>query len=138
MKKVIYLFVTAMLISGCMTRSSIKDIAREKLGFVSYTNVKYEEKADTSAVDLFLEDTTPGKPYDVIGEINGQVDNAENIKSMLEFKTRQVGGDGVMNITIQVGTRTEGGGTYFIDKIAHSGPEVIRTNDVKAKIIKYK
>lgn len=91
-----------------------------KLRYINYGAKTYTPHPKDYPVDIFF-DGIPSKPYEVIGGLVGEIKDEENIKPMLEKKTRQVGGDGLIGIETNVISKDD----YTVVTI-------------KAKVIKYK
>lgn len=140
MKKLIYPFVMALLISGCSTNF----YASRQLNFVNYAKTTYPAQKDDCPIDLFSQDK-PQKPYEIIGEIMGFVVHGKNVRSMLEAKARQAGGDGVIDIVTSQGTMTDTTVKHELINPAESyetRPVAVTDSytviNIKAKVIKYK
>jgi hypothetical protein len=90
MKKLIYLFVMAVLVSGCASVSS---------DFGSLTSVKYPPKSEQQEVLLLT--SMPNRPYKEIGIIRvvGKVKTPmQMLNDEMLKKAREVGADAVINI----------------------------------------
>lgn len=139
MKKLFVILLVCVVLSGCATTMTMQERASRDISFVSYKDAKYEAKPDTATAELFFDNSKPTKPYDVIGEISGQIETADNIKPMLEARAKQVGGDGVIEIVIQATKHTEGGGGFYTyGGFTYGGNGEYTTHEVRAKVIRYK
>lgn len=141
MKRMLSLFVLVALISGCTTLA-----ARTQLSFVNYSKNVYPAHDEKYPIDLYFQDK-PQKPYEVIGEIMGFVVHDNNLHPLLETKARQIGADGVMDIQVSQGTRTDTDVSQ--QSVMDSNGNIVGTMpvaettsqkviNIKAKAIKYK
>lgn len=143
MKKLIYLFILTILVSGCAMTDFY---AKRQLSFINYSKNTYPPNKADYQIDLFFQDK-PQKPYEVIGEIMGYVIHDKNLRPILETKARQVGGDAVIDIETAMGARTDTGITQ--QSVMDSNGDIVGTIpvaqissqkviNIKAKVIKYK
>ena len=143
MKQFICLFILIMLISGCAMTDFY---AQKQLSFINYSKNIYSPHEKDYPIDLFFQDK-PQKQYEVIGEIMGYVIHDKNFRLMLETKARQVGADGVIDITTSMGSRTES--DISQQSVMDSNGNIVGTMpvaetttqkviNIKAKMIKYK
>ena len=142
MKKLIALLVAILFVSGC---ASIDAIARRRLQFINYTGAAYAPQQKDYPVDLFFEGQ-PKKNYDIIGEIIGTADTGDDVRPMLEARTRQVGADGVINISLRAKSKLTSeivdvpvtGRRGYITEVPVSRPYTYDVINIRAKVIKYK
>lgn len=142
MKRLIVLTVLILLTSGC---ASIDAIARRRLQFIGYSGAAYGPLPKEHQVDLFFEGL-PSKNYGVIGEIIGSADTGDDVRPLLEARARQVGGDGVINISLKAKSKIGSeivdvpvtGRRGYITEVPISRPYTYDVINIKAKVIRYK
>jgi hypothetical protein len=143
MRKIFYLFIFVALISGCAMTDFY---AKRQLSFVNYSKNTYPAHDKDYPIDLYFQDK-PQKQYEVIGEIMGFVIHDNNLRPILETKARQVGADGVIDIQVSQGTRTDTDVTQ--QSVMDSNGNIVGTMpvaetssqkvmNIKAKVFKYK
>lgn len=139
MLRIITVSLIAILIIGC---SGVETAAKRGLSFHNYTQANYPAKSKDSAVKLFF-NSIPEKEYEVIGEVQGSFSG--DIKEILEAKTRQVGGDGM--IDIEVSSRLENAPDNLSVKMSdrpfgttpvYNPGYSYKVYTVKAKVVRYK
>ncbi|KKO19806.1 MAG: hypothetical protein L3J18_03320 [Candidatus Brocadia sp.] len=134
MKAILIVLAACLTLSGCAT---IESAARNQFAFVNYEKTNYQAKPEGCPIDLFFGDKMPTRDYVVIGEINGFIIHEKNITPIIEEKTRQVGGDGVIQIRTTMRMRSGGtvaipvGNLYVLDE-----QEQMETA-ISGKVIKY-
>lgn len=139
---IIALSAIIFLASGC---ASIDTIARRRLQFINYTGAAYAPQQKNYPVDLFFEGQ-PKKNYDIIGEIIGTADTGDDVRPMLEARVKQVGGDGVINITLKAKSKITSeivevpvtGRRGYITEVPVPRPYTYDVINISAKVIKYK
>lgn len=133
MRKTIYLLTICMAVCGCASTPTIETYAKRQLSFINYSATNYPLLPKEQPIDLFFQGS-PTKPFDVIGEISGSISKDENIRPMLEAKTRQVGGNGI--IDIQTSSGSVAGPIIFLGHMAV--PTTQKAVGIKGKVIRYK
>jgi hypothetical protein len=141
MRIMILLLIYIVIFSGC---ASMEMSARRQMKFINYSHTAYIPHSIDYPIDLFFSGK-PQKEYEVIGEILGVAAKDYNLKPLLEVKTRQIGGDGVIDIETQIGTEIATSvveqTTLVNGKLGTSPVSVTHSYqviNVKGKVIKYK
>lgn len=154
MRKIFFLLIIAVLISGCAMigdharggRTKIDYFAEQQLSFVNYSKNIYPAHDKNYPIDLYFEDK-PQKPYEVIGEIIGFFTHDNDLRALLEARARQVGADAVIDIQTSLGTITNTGITQrsvsdSVGNIVGTMPVATTSSqkvvNIKAKVINYK
>jgi hypothetical protein len=100
MKKVIFLFLMTMFVSGC---------ASVKSDYGSLSSVQYAPKTEQEEVSLLI--SSPNRPYKEIGiiQVQGKIKTSiEKLNQEMLKKARSVGADSVMNIQYSGGNVSAG------------------------------
>ena len=146
--KLLSLIVICLMLNGC---ASIPVSAKRQISYIPYNDTEIVSKETSTEIKLFFNEE-PLKKYTVIGEIHGYVAHEENIRPMLKEKVRQVGGDGLIDIQIGVGSVSTVHTSYTPSKTSynlladsvvvtpsssHSYQKNIRVHEISGKVIKF-